>query len=126
MKRREQGQAVIQLRIARQGWLVRLGLCSCLATLFIASPVLAEAKRAFQPSTNANALVRPNRRVERVVNLNQAIRIAQKESGGKVLSARTLRMPEGKLMHEVRVLVGGQKVTTLVINERGQLGRRRR
>ena len=60
-----------------------------------------------------------------MVNLNQAIRIAQTESGGRVLAARSVRLPDGSVRHRVRVLIDDQRVATLVVDQSGRLQRRR-
>ena len=72
-----------------------------------------------------NGFVQPDRRVGRMINLNQAVRIVREESGGKVLSAKSVRSPNGSLRHHVRVLVDGQRVTTLVVDQQGRLQRTR-
>ena len=90
-----------------------------------ALPGALHAASASQARAPANSYVQPDRRVGRVVNLNQAIRIAQEESGGKVLSAKSVRGPNGSLRHHVRMLVDGQRVTTLVVNQQGRLQRAR-
>ena len=86
-----------------------------------ALPSAVYAAKAFQAQAPANSYVQPDRRVGRVINLNQAIRIAQEESGGKVLSAKSMRGPNGSLRHHVRMLVDGQRVTTLVVDQQGRL-----
>jgi hypothetical protein len=90
-----------------------------------ALPGALHAGSASQARAPANSYVQPDRRVGRVINLNQAIRIAQEESGGKVLSAKSVRGPNGSLRHHVRMLVDGQRVTTLVVNQQGRLQRAR-
>ena len=90
-----------------------------------ALPGALHAASASQARAPANSYVQPDRRVGRVINLNQAIRIAQEESGGKVLSAKSVRGPSGSLRHHVRMLVDGQRVTTLVVNQQGRLQRAR-
>ena len=90
-----------------------------------ALPGALHAASASQARAPANNYVQPDRRVGRVINLNQAIRIAQEESGGKVLSAKSVRGPNGSLRHHVRMLVDGQRVTTLVVNQQGRLQRAR-
>ena len=90
-----------------------------------ALPGALHAASASQARAPANSYVQPDRRVGRVINLNQAIRIAQEESGGKVLSAKSVRGPNGSLRHHVRMLVDGQRVTTLVVNQQGRLQRAR-
>ena len=72
-----------------------------------------------------NSLVQPNRPAGRFVNLNQAIRIAQEESGGQILSAKSVRAADGSQRHRIRVLVDGQRVTTMVVDQRGRVLRRR-
>ena len=90
-----------------------------------ALPGVVQAAAAFQAQAPAQGYVQPGRRVGRVINLNQAIRIAAEESGGKVLSAKSVRGPNGSLQHHVRMLVGGQRVTTLVVDQQGRLQRAR-
>ena len=90
-----------------------------------ALPRAVYAAAAFQAQAPANSYVQPDRRVGRVINLNQAIRIAQEESGGKVLSAKSVRGSNGSLRHHVRMLVDGQRVTTLVVDQQGRLQRAR-
>ena len=90
-----------------------------------ALPGALHAASASQARAPANSYAQPDRRVGRVINLNQAIRIAQEESGGKVLSAKSVRGPNGSLRHHVRMLVDGQRVTTLVVNQQGRLQRAR-
>ena len=90
-----------------------------------ALPGALHAASASQARAPANSYVQPDRRVGRVINLNQAIRIAQEESGGKVLSAKSVRGPNGSLRHHVRMLVDGKRVTTLVVNQQGRLQRAR-
>jgi hypothetical protein len=68
--------------------------------------------------------MQPNRPAGRFVNLNQAIRIVQEESGGQVLSAKSVRGPEGSQRHRIRVLVDGERVTTMVVDQHGRLLRR--
>ncbi len=98
-----------------------------LGVVFAAVPTLAIAARGpgIQAPTNANAFVQPNRSAGRFVNLNQAIRIAQEESGGQVLSAKSVRGPNGAQRHRIRVLVDGQRVTTMVVDQQGRVLRRR-
>lgn len=98
-----------------------------LGVVCTAVPTLAVAARAsnVQTPTNANAFVQPNRSAGRFVNLNQAIRIAQEESGGQVLAAKSIRGPDGAQRHRIRVLVDGERVTTMVIDQQGRLLRRR-
>ena len=90
-----------------------------------ALPGALHAASASQARAPANSYVQPDRRVGRVINLNQAIRIAQEASGGKVLSAKSARGPNGSLRHHVRRLGDGQRVTTLVVNQQGRLQRAR-
>ena len=90
-----------------------------------ALPGALHAASASQARAPANSYAQPDRRVGRVINLNQAIRIAQEESGGKVLSAKSVRGPNGSLRHHVRMLVDGQRVTTLVVDQQGRLQRAR-
>ncbi|MAD92970.1 MAG: hypothetical protein CMP85_03985, partial [Gammaproteobacteria bacterium] len=47
------------------------------------------------------------------------------ESGGQVLSAKSVRGPDGSQRHRIRVLVDGERVTTVVVDQRGRLLRRR-
>ena len=98
-----------------------------LGVAFIVVPTLAVAARGpgIQAPTNANAFMQPNRPAGRFVNLNQAIRIAQEESGGQVLSAKSVRGPDGSQRHRIRVFVDGERVTTVVVDQRGRLLRRR-
>jgi|TARA_Y200000002_G_scaffold370209_1_gene365416 uncharacterized membrane protein YkoI len=96
-----------------------------MGVVVIALPGALHAASASQARAPANSYVQPDRRVGRVINLNQAIRIAQEESGGKVLSAKSVRGPNGSLRHHVRMLVDGQRVTTLVVNQQGRLQRAR-
>jgi len=98
-----------------------------LGVAFTVVPTLAVAARGpgIQAPTNANAFMQPNRPAGRFVNLNQAIRIAQEESGGQVLSAKSVRGPDGSQRHRIRVLVDGERVTTVVVDQRGRLLRRR-
>ena len=90
-----------------------------------ALPSAVYAATAFQAQAPTNSYVQPDRRVGRVISLNQAIRIVQEESGGKVLSAKSVRGPNGSLRHHVRMLVHGQRVTTLVVDQQGRLQRAR-
>ena len=94
-------------------------------SVIIAWPGAAQAAATFQPNAPVNGFVQPDRRVGRMINLNQAVRIVRKESGGKVLSAKSVRSPNGSLRHHVRVLVDGQRVTTLVVDQQGRLQRPR-
>ena len=96
-----------------------------MGVVVIALPSALHAASASQARAPANSYVQPDRRVGRVINLIQAIRIAQEESGGKVLSAKSVRGPNGSLRHHVRMLVDGQRVTTLVVNQQGRLQRAR-
>ena len=56
-----------------------------LGAMITALPSDVYAAAAFKAQAPANSYVQPDRRVGRVINLNQAIRIAQEKSGGKVL-----------------------------------------
>ena len=98
-----------------------------LVVLYAATPTLAVAAResSIQAPTNANSFIQPNRSSRRFVSLNQAIRIAQEESGGQVLSAKSVRGPDGSQRHRIRVLVDGERVTTMVVDQQGRLLRRR-
>ena len=96
-----------------------------LGAMIAALPDTVYAAAAFQAQAPANSYLQPDRRVGRVINLNQAIRIAQEESGGKVLSAKSVRGPNGSFRHHVRMLVDGQRVTTLVVDQHGRLQRAR-
>ena len=100
--------------------LVVLGVV-CTAVPFVA---VAARGPGIQSPTNANAFMQPNRPAGRFVNLNQAIRIVQEESGGQVLSAKSVRGPEGSQRHRIRVLVDGERVTTMVVDQQGRLLRR--
>ena len=93
--------------------------------LIMGWPGAAQAAATFQPNAPANGFVQPDRRVGRMINLNQAVRIVREESGGKVLSAKSVRSPNGSLRHHVRVLVDGQRVTTFVVDQQGRLQRPR-
>jgi uncharacterized membrane protein YkoI len=86
-------------------------------------PVWAEPANGLGPATNN--FVQPTRGSGRIIGLNQAIRIAQEESGGQVLSAKSVRRPNGVLHHKVRVLVDGQRVMTMVVDQNGRLRRGR-
>jgi len=89
-----------------------------------AEPRTKAAPRAqVESKAKANAFVGHNRGQVPLVNLNQAIRIVQEESGGQVLAARSFRGPDGKLRYRVRVLIDGQRVTTLVVDQNGRLRR---
>ena len=92
-----------------------------LGAMITALPSDVYAAAAFKAQAPANSYVQPDRRVGRVINLNQAIRIAQEKSGGKVLSAKSVRGPNGSFRHHVRMLVDGQRVTTLVVDQQGRL-----
>ena len=102
-------------------------LLMVLGFVFTVVPTLAVAARGpgIQAPTNAKTFMQPNRPAGRFVNLNQAIRIAQEESGGQVLSAKSVRGPDGSQRHRIRVLVDGERVTTMVVDQRGRLMRRR-
>ena len=78
-----------------------------------------------QAPSDANALMLPNRPAGRFVNLNQAIRIAQEENGGQILSAKSVRAADGSQRHRIRVLVDGQRATTMEVDQRGRVLRRR-
>ena len=114
-------------RILRRWRQVSVRLLLVMGALFTAVPTFTLAAR--EPSnrapTNANAFVQPNRSVGRFVNLNQAIRIAQEESGGQVLLAKSVRGPDGSQRYRIRVLVDGERVTTMVVDQQGRLLRRR-
>lgn len=96
-----------------------LGLLFALFT----QPVWSEASNALEPA--ANSFVQPTRGSGRIIGLNQAIRIAQEESGGQVLSAKSVQRPNGVLYHRVRVLVDDQRVMTMVVDQNGRLRRGR-
>ena len=101
-------------------------LCCAVIGLWVASsvqPVWAEPASGLAPATNN--FVQPTRGSGRIIGLNQAIRIAQEESGGQVLSAKSVRRPNGVLHHKVRVLVDGQRVMTMVVDQNGRLRRGR-
>ena len=91
--------------------------------LLLALPISAVSAPGFQPQPPARGFVQPDRRVGRMINLNQAIRIVQQESGGRVLSAKSVQAPNGALRHHVRVLIDGQRVATLVVDQQGRLRR---
>ena len=114
-------------RILRRWRQVSVRLLLVMGALFTAVPTFTLAAR--EPSnrapTNANAFVQPNRSVGRFVNLNQAIRIAQEESGGQILSAKSVRAADGSQRHRIRVLVDGQRVTTMEVDQGGRVLRRR-
>jgi|GEM_PF-1448243 len=95
----------------------------CLMPLAPATWAQAEPRTQAESRAKANAFVGPNRGQAPFVNLNQAIRIVQEESGGQVLAARSFRGPDGNLRHRVRVLIDGQRVTTLVVDQNGRLRR---
>ena len=82
-------------------------------------PVWAEPASGLAPATNN--YVQPTRGSGRVIGLNQAIRIVQEESGGQVLSAKSVRRSNGTQVHRVRVLVDGQRVMTMVVDQNGRL-----
>ena len=96
-----------------------------LGAMITTLPSAVHAAAAFKAQAPANSYVQPDRRVGRVINLNQAIRIAQEKSGGKVLSAKSMRGPNGSFRHHVRMLVDGQRVTTVVVDQQGRLQRAR-
>ena len=94
-------------------------------SLIMGRPTAVQASATFQPNAPVNGFVQPDRRVGRVVNLNQAVRLVREKTGGKVLSAKSVRSPNGSLRHHVRVLVDGQRVTTLVVDQQGRMRRTR-
>lgn len=104
-------------------WLTPLLRLAVLVSLLVllAQPGRLEASTGSEPT--ANNFVQPARGAGRIVGLNQAIRIAQEESGGQVLSAKSVRRPNGALVHRVRVLVDGQRVMTMVVEQNGRLRR---
>lgn len=109
-------------------WHASTRLLLVLGVFFFAAPTSAVAAQAgprTQAPSDANALMLPNRPVGRFVNLNQAIRIAQEESGGQILSAKSVRAADGSQRHRIRVLVDGQRVTTMEVDQRGRVLRRR-
>lgn len=89
----------------------------------VVQPVSAESPQGLDSA--ANSFVQPNRGPVRIIGLNQAIRIAQEESGGQVLSAKSVRRPNGALIHRVRVLVDNHRVMTMVVDQHGRLRRGR-
>lgn len=84
----------------------------------------ANAASAFQQS-RAQSFVQPNRAVGLVINLNRAIAIVKEESGGKVLSAKSVRSSNGTMQHQIRMLIDDQRVTTWVVDQQGRLRRKR-
>ncbi len=84
----------------------------------------ANAASAFQQAP-AQSFVQPNRAVGRVINLNRAIAIVKEESGGKVLSAKSVRSANGTMQHQIRMLIDDQRVTTWVVDQQGRLRRKR-
>ena len=103
----------------------RLALLTCAALTvglgLVPQSGWAQPGQGFEPG--AKSFVQPNRGAGRIIGLNQAIRIVQEESGGRVLSAKTVRRPDGMLFHRVRVLVDEQRVMTMVVDQRGRLRR---
>jgi hypothetical protein len=120
-------QQVDNIRQSHPRWRqISSRLLMVLGVVFTVVPTLTVAARGpgIQPPTNANAFMQPNRPAGRFVNLNQAIRIAQEESSGQVLSAKSVRGPDGAQRHRIRVLVDGERVTTMVVDQQGRLLRR--
>ena len=110
------------LQTRERWWHMSARLLLVLGVFFIAVPTSALAAQA---APSINSLVQPNRPAGRFVNLNQAIRIAQEESEGQILSAKSVRAADGSQRHRIRVLVDGQRVTTMVVDQRGRVLRRR-
>ena len=108
---------------ARWRWVLSCCAVAGLWGAFSVPPVWAEPASGLAPATNN--FVQPTRGSGRIVGLNQAIRIVQEESGGQVLSAKSVRRSNGTQVHRVRVLVDGQRVMTMVVDQNGRLRRGR-
>ena len=108
---------------ARWRWVLSCCAVTGLSVALSVQPVWAEPASGLAPATNN--FVQPTLGSGRIVGLNQAIRIVQEESGGQVLSAKSVRRSNGTQVHRVRVLVDGQRVMTMVVDQNGRLRRGR-
>jgi len=107
----------VSYRVCRliRGWLVVLVL-----GLFTAQPSWS-ASALWDPQLKQNSLAPDTGR--RTDAVDQAIRLVRKKTGGRVLAATAVDRP-GRKGVNVRILLDGERVSTLFVNSDGRIQRR--
>ena len=77
-------------------------------------------------SAIANGLLGSSRSTQAAgVSLRQAMAIARENTGGRVLSSKSFNSGnQGAQIHQIRLLVDGERVITVVVDAQGRVRRR--
>jgi hypothetical protein len=101
----------------RKRLLATLTLCCLLAGSVLATDAQAGEERGGRVQNGASSYFSSN---PPGVSLQKATAMVRKRTGGRVLSATT-RQNNGGEEHLVRVLVDGERVVTMVVDDQGRI-----
>ena len=87
---------------------------------------ISPAPKLLERSAIANGLLGPSRSKQAAgVSLRQAMAIARENTGGRVLSSKSFNSGnQGAQIHQIRLLVDGERVVTVVVDAQGRVRRR--
>ena len=111
-------------------------LHSLVVTLLLASAVssaaYAQERSTKRPLSNVESstvsrglLKTPGSSAAGGLSLRQAMSLAREDTGGRVLSSKSFNSgSQGVQIHQIRLLVDGERVITVVVDAKGRLRRR--
>jgi hypothetical protein len=113
------------MKIVQHAFLSFVLLCALCAPAYAqeraAKPSIAKNER----SAVRNGLTRtPGSGSVAGVSLRDAVTLAREDTGGRVLSSKSFGGGNGAQIHQIRLLVDGERVITVVVDAKGKLRRR--
>ena len=80
-----------------------------------------ERSKAIQPS----AMLKKPQKIGAGISVRQAIALAQRNTGGRVLSSKTFNgVGQNARVHQIRLLVEDERVVTVIVDAGGRVRRR--
>lgn len=107
--------------------------CLCLTLLSVLCSVAFAEERPKKPaltkpersSISTRLVTSPQAGAGPGVTLRQAMALARKNTGGRVLSSKSFNGGKpGAQLHQIRLLVDGERVITVVVDAKGTVRRR--
>jgi len=95
-----------------------------LGTLTATWAIVASNAHAESNQSRQGFIAQPGTRIASVVSLQEAISVALRKNGGRVLSAQS-KNGQGAPRHHIRLLVDGGRVLNVVVDGRGRVQKTR-